>query len=147
MASRRALPRRTTAPGSPRDRCHHPHELCGYFLIVADFIQWAKAKAFRSDRAWLGRGLAGRWALTITDLDRIRFGLLSSGFLILSALSMPDFDIDFCQDRRGEGDRLRPAALWAIRSREIIPSGTAAGRGVLARRPVRMQMPYGRSTS
>src|SRR5258706_10480664 len=74
----------------------------GYFLIVADFIKWAKAAGIPvGPGRGSGAGSLVAWALTITDLDPIRFGLLFERFLNPERVSMPDFDIDFCQDRRG----------------------------------------------
>jgi DNA polymerase-3 subunit alpha len=84
----------------------------GYFLIVADFIKWAKATTFRWDRAGVpAPGSLVAYSLTITDLDPLRFGLLFERFLNPERVSMPDFDIDFCQERREEVIDLRPAAL------------------------------------
>src|SRR6516164_5095436 len=75
----------------------------GYFLIVADFIQWAKAQGIPvGPGRGSGAGSLVAYALTITDLDPIRFGLLFERFLNPERVSMPDFDIDFCQDRRDE---------------------------------------------
>src|SRR5262249_34136465 len=75
----------------------------GYFLIVADFIQWAKAQAIPvGPGRGSGAGSLVAYALTITDLDPIRFGLLFERFLNPERISMPDFDVDFCQDRRDE---------------------------------------------
>jgi DNA polymerase-3 subunit alpha len=75
----------------------------GYFLIVADFIQWAKAQGIPvGPGRGSGAGSVAAWALTITDLDPLRFGLLFERFLNPERISMPDFDIDFCQDRRDE---------------------------------------------
>src|SRR5664280_3416328 len=75
----------------------------GYFLIVADFIQWAKAQGIPvGPGRGSGAGSLVSYALTITDLDPIRFGLLFERFLNPERVSMPDFDIDFCQDRRDE---------------------------------------------
>ncbi len=73
----------------------------GYFLIVADFINWAK----RNDvpvgpGRGSGAGSLVAWALRITDLDPIRYGLLFERFLNAERVSMPDFDVDFCMDRR-----------------------------------------------
>src|SRR5262249_13238628 len=73
----------------------------GYFLIVSDFIQWAKAQGIPvGPGRGSGAGSLVSYALTITDLDPIRFGLLFERFLNPERVSMPDFDIDFCQDRR-----------------------------------------------
>ncbi len=75
----------------------------GYFLIVADFIKWAKAEGIPvGPGRGSGAGSLVAYALTITDLDPIRFGLLFERFLNPERVSMPDFDIDFCQDRRDE---------------------------------------------
>src|SRR2546429_8528687 len=71
--------------------------------IVADFIQWAKAQGIPvGPIRGSGAGSLVSYALTITDLDPIRFGLLFERFLNPERVSMPDFDIDFCQDRRDE---------------------------------------------
>ncbi len=75
----------------------------GYFLIVADFIQWAKAQGIPvGPGRGSGAGSLVAYALTITDLDPLRYDLLFERFLNPDRVSMPDFDIDFCQDRRGE---------------------------------------------
>ncbi len=75
----------------------------GYFLIVSEFIQWAKGQGIPVGPG-RGSGAASvvAWSLKITDLDPIRFGLLFERFLNPERVSMPDFDIDFCQDRRDE---------------------------------------------
>ncbi|HEX3400805.1 MAG TPA: DNA polymerase III subunit alpha, partial [Acetobacteraceae bacterium] len=73
----------------------------GYFLIVADFIQWAKSENIPvGPGRGSGAGSVAAWALTITDLDPIRFNLLFERFLNPERVSMPDFDIDFCQEGR-----------------------------------------------
>ena len=73
----------------------------GYFLIVADFIQWSKAKGIPvGPGRGSGAGSVAAWALTITDLDPLRFNLLFERFLNPERVSMPDFDIDFCQEGR-----------------------------------------------
>ncbi len=75
----------------------------GYFLIVSDFIKWAKAQGIPvGPGRGSGAGSLVAYALTITDLDPMQFGLLFERFLNPERVSMPDFDIDFCQDRRGE---------------------------------------------
>ena len=75
----------------------------GYFLIVADFIQWSKDHGIPvGPGRGSGAGSVVAWALTITDLDPLKFGLLFERFLNPERVSMPDFDIDFCQDRRDE---------------------------------------------
>ena len=75
----------------------------GYFLIVADFIKWAKEQRIPvGPGRGSGAGSLVAWALTITDLDPLRYGLLFERFLNPERVSMPDFDIDFCMDRREE---------------------------------------------
>ena len=75
----------------------------GYFLIVADFIQWAKAQNIPvGPGRGSGAGSLVAWVLLITDLDPLKWGLLFERFLNPERVSMPDFDIDFCQDRRDE---------------------------------------------
>ena len=99
----------------------------GYFLIVADFIQWAKAQGIPvGPGRGSGAGSVAAWALTITDLDPIRFGLLFERFLNPDRVSMPDFDIDFCQDRRDEVIELRADASTARTGwRRSSPSGNS----------------------
>src|ERR1700722_20028412 len=73
----------------------------GYFLIVADFIQWSKRQGIPvGPGRGSGAGSVAAWALTITDVDPIRFNLLFERFLNPERVSMPDFDIDFCQEGR-----------------------------------------------
>ena len=73
----------------------------GYFLIVMDFIQWAKEQGIPvGPGRGSGAGSLVAYSLTITDLDPIPFNLLFERFLNPERVSMPDFDIDFCQDRR-----------------------------------------------
>ena len=76
----------------------------GYFLIVADFINWAKQHGIPvGPAARSGAGSLVAWALGITDLDPLRiYDLLFERFLNPERVSMPDFDIDFCMDRRDE---------------------------------------------
>lgn len=75
----------------------------GYFLIVADFIGWAKSKGIPvGPGRGSGAGSAVAWAMGITDLDPIRWGLLFERFINPERVSLPDFDVDFCQDRRDE---------------------------------------------
>jgi len=75
----------------------------GYFLIVADFIAWSKENDIPvGPGRGSGAGSLVAWALTITDLDPLRYGLFFERFLNPERVSMPDFDIDFCQERRDE---------------------------------------------
>ena len=75
----------------------------GYFLIVSDFVKWAKGQGIPvGPGRGSGAGSLVAWALQITDIDPLRFDLLFERFLNPDRVSMPDFDIDFCQDRRNE---------------------------------------------
>ena len=85
----------------------------GYFLIVADFIKYAKSHDIPvGPGRGSGAGSLVAYALTITGLDPIRFGLLFERFLNPERVSMPDFDIDFCQEQARRSDCLCPAPLW-----------------------------------
>jgi len=116
----------------------------GYFLIVADFIKWAKASGIAvGPGRGSGAGSVVAWALTITDLDPLRFGLLFERFLNPARVSMPDFDIDFCQDRRDEVIRYVQGKYGADRVAQIITHGKLQARAVLRDVGRVLQMPYG----
>jgi len=116
----------------------------GYFLIVADFIQWAKAHGIPvGPGRGSGAGSLVSYALTITDLDPIRFGLLFERFLNPERVSMPDFDVDFCQDRRDEVIRYVQERYGRDQVAQIITFGTLQARGVLRDVGRVLQMPYG----
>ena len=116
----------------------------GYFLIVADFIKWAKAQGIPvGPGRGSGAGSVVAWSLTITDLDPLRFGLLFERFLNPERISMPDFDIDFCQDRRDEVIRYVQQKYGADRVAQIITHGKLQARAVLRDVGRVLQMPYG----
>ncbi|MGC1711016.1 MAG: DNA polymerase III subunit alpha [Methyloceanibacter sp.] len=116
----------------------------GYFLIVADFIQWAKAQGIPvGPGRGSGAGSLVAYALTITDLDPMRFGLLFERFLNPERVSMPDFDIDFCQDRRDEVIAYVRERYGAHRVAHIITFGKLQARAVLRDVGRVLQMPYG----
>src|SRR5712672_797836 len=116
----------------------------GYFLIVADFIQHAKSEGIPvGPGRGSGAGSLVAYALTITDLDPIRFGLLFERFLNPGRVSMPDFDIDFCQDRRGEVIDYVQQRYGRDQVAQIITFGTLQARGVLRDVGRVLQMPYG----
>ncbi len=116
----------------------------GYFLIVSDFIKWAKSQGIPvGPGRGSGAGSLVAWALTITDLDPIRFGLLFERFLNPERVSMPDFDIDFCQDRRGEVISYVQQRYGRDQVAQIITFGTLQARGVLRDVGRVLQMPYG----
>jgi DNA polymerase-3 subunit alpha len=116
----------------------------GYFLIVADFIQWAKGRGIPvGPGRGSGAGSVVAWALSITDLDPIRFGLLFERFLNPERVSMPDFDIDFCQDRRDEVIAYVRDAYGADRVAQIITFGRLQAKAVVRDVGRVMGMPYG----
>jgi DNA polymerase-3 subunit alpha len=116
----------------------------GYFLIVADFIQWAKSKDIPvGPGRGSGAGSLVAYSLTVTDLDPIRFGLLFERFLNPDRVSMPDFDVDFCQDRRDEVIRYVQERYGRDQVAQIITFGTLQARGVLRDVGRVLQMPYG----
>ena len=116
----------------------------GYFLIVADFIKWAKEQGIPvGPGRGSGAGSVVAWALTITDLDPIRLGLLFERFLNPERVSMPDFDIDFCETRRGEVIRYVQQRWGADRVAQIITFGKLKARAVLKDTGRVLQMPYG----
>ena len=116
----------------------------GYFLIVADFIKWTKAQGIPvGPGRGSGAGSLVAYALTITDLDPIRFGLLFERFLNPERVSMPDFDIDFCQDRRDEVIAYVRERYGAERVAHIITFGKLQARAVLRDVGRVLQMPYG----
>jgi DNA polymerase-3 subunit alpha len=116
----------------------------GYFLIVADFIQWAKRQGIPvGPGRGSGAGSVVAWALTITDLDPLRFGLLFERFLNPERVSMPDFDIDFCQGRRDEVIRYVQQKYGRDRVAQIITFGKLQARAVLRDVGRVLGMPYG----
>ncbi len=116
----------------------------GYFLIVADFIKWAKAQGIPvGPGRGSGAGSLVAWALTITDLDPIRLGLLFERFLNPERVSMPDFDIDFCETRRGEVIRYVQERYGKDKVAQIITFGKMKARAVLRDTGRILQMPYG----
>ncbi|MBI1366389.1 MAG: DNA polymerase III subunit alpha [Alphaproteobacteria bacterium] len=116
----------------------------GYFLIVADFIKWAKAQGIPvGPGRGSGAGSLVAWSLTITDLDPLRFGLLFERFLNPERISMPDFDVDFCQDRRDEVIRYVQRKYGVDRVAQIITFGKLQARAVLRDVGRVIGMPYG----
>ncbi len=116
----------------------------GYFLIVADFIKWAKDNDIPvGPGRGSGAGSVVAWALTITDLDPLRLGLLFERFLNPERVSMPDFDIDFCETRRGEVIRYVQAKYGEDHVAQIITFGKLKARAVLRDTGRILQMSYG----
>ncbi|MBL0318039.1 MAG: DNA polymerase III subunit alpha [Alphaproteobacteria bacterium] len=115
----------------------------GYFLIVSDFIRWSKREGIPvGPGRGSGAGSVVAWSLEITDLDPIRFKLLFERFLNPERVSMPDFDIDFCQDRRDEVIRYVQNKYGADRVAQIITFGKLQARAVIRDVGRVMQLPY-----
>ena len=116
----------------------------GYFLIVADFIKWAKLNDVPvGPGRGSGAGSLVAWSLTITDIDPLRFSLLFERFLNPDRVSMPDFDIDFCQEKRDKVIRYVQKRYGAAQVAQIITFGTLQARAVLRDVGRVLQMPYG----
>ena len=116
----------------------------GYFLIVADFIGWARSQHIPvGPGRGSGAGSVVAWSLMITDLDPLRWGLLFERFLNPERVSMPDFDIDFCQDRRGLVIDYVQQRYGRDRVAQIITFGKLQARAVLRDVGRVLEMPYG----
>ena len=116
----------------------------GYFLIVADFIQWAKAHGIPvGPGRGSGAGSLVAYSCTITDLDPLRYDLLFERFLNPDRVSMPDFDVDFCQDRRQEVIDYVQGKYGHDFVAQIITFGTLQAKAVVRDVGRVLQMPYG----
>ncbi len=116
----------------------------GYFLIVADFIQWAKREGIPvGPGRGSGAGSLVAFALTITDLDPLRYSLLFERFLNPERVSMPDFDIDFCMDRREEVIRYVQDKYGRDKVGQIITFGALLSKAAVRDVGRVLQMPYG----
>ncbi len=118
-------------------------EFPGYFLIVSDFIRWSKEHDIPvGPGRGSGAGSLVAWSMMITDLDPLRFGLLFERFLNPERVSMPDFDIDFCQDRREEVIRYVQQKYGNDRVAQIITFGKLQARAVVRDVGRVLQMSY-----
>jgi DNA polymerase-3 subunit alpha len=116
----------------------------GYFLIVADFIKWAKDQGIPvGPGRGSGAGSLVAYALLITDLDPLRYSLLFERFLNPERVSMPDFDIDFCMDRREEVIRYVQGKYGRDRVGQIITFGALLSKAAVRDIGRVLQMPYG----
>ncbi len=116
----------------------------GYFLVVADFIQWGKDHGIPiGPGRGSGAGSLVAWALKITDLDPLPYNLLFERFLNPERVSMPDFDIDFCMDRRDEVIDYVARKYGRDRVSQIITYGTMAAKAVLRDAGRVLGFPYG----
>ncbi len=115
----------------------------GYFLIVADFIGWSKLNDIPvGPGRGSGAGSIVAWSLKITDLDPIRWGLLFERFLNPERVSMPDFDVDFCQDRRGETISYVQNKYGFDKVAQIITYGKLQSKAVIKDVVRVLNMPY-----
>lgn len=103
----------------------------GYFLIVSDFMKWTRAQGIPVGVRGSGATSIVAWCLDITSLDPLRFNLVFERFLNPERVSMPDFDIDFCQERRDEVIRYVQGKYGVDRVAQIITFGTLAARACL----------------
>lgn len=116
----------------------------GYFLIVSDFIKWAKDHNIPvGPGRGSGAGSLVAWSLQITDLNPLQFNLLFERFLNPERISMPDFDVDFCQDRRDEVINYVQDRYGADHVAQIITFGKLQARAVVRDVGRVLQMPYG----
>ncbi|MDT1061094.1 DNA polymerase III subunit alpha [Paracoccus sp. CPCC 101403] len=116
----------------------------GYFLIVADFIKWAKDRGIPvGPGRGSGAGSLVAYALTITDLDPLRYSLLFERFLNPERVSMPDFDIDFCMDRREEVIRYVQEKYGRDKVGQIITFGALLSKAAVRDVGRVLQLPFG----
>ncbi len=116
----------------------------GYFLIVADIVQWARTQGIPvGPGRGSGAGSLVAFSLTVTDIDPIRFDLLFERFLNPDRISMPDFDIDFCQERRDEVIAYVQQRYGRDRVAQIITFGTLQARAVVRDVGRVLEMPFG----
>ena len=115
----------------------------GYFLIVSDFMKWTRANSIPVGVRGSGATSLVAWSLDITNLDPIRFGLLFERFLNPERISMPDFDIDFCQERRDEVVRYVQHKYGEDRVAQIMALGSLQARAAVRDAGRVLQMPLG----
>jgi DNA polymerase-3 subunit alpha len=116
----------------------------GYFLIVSDFMKWSVAQDIPvGPGRGSGAGSLVAWSLMITGLDPLKYGLIFERFLNPERVSMPDFDIDFCQERRDEVISYVQQRYGRDRVAQIITFGTLQARAVLRDVGRVLQLPLG----
>lgn len=116
----------------------------GYFLIVADFIKWGKEQGIPvGPGRGSGAGSLVAYALTVTDLDPLRYSLLFERFLNPERVSMPDFDIDFCMDRREEVIKYVQQKYGRDKVGQIITFGALLSKAAVRDIGRVLQMPFG----
>ena len=118
-------------------------EYSGYFLIVSDFISWAKKEKIPvGPGRGSGAGSLVAWTLGITDLDPIKYDLLFERFLNPDRVTLPDFDIDFCQEKRDEVLKYVVKKYGKKKVSQIITFGTLQSRNVVRDVGRVLQLPY-----
>ncbi|PIE73329.1 MAG: DNA polymerase III subunit alpha [Deltaproteobacteria bacterium] len=117
----------------------------GYFLIVADFINWAKDRKIPvGPGRGSGAGSLAAYAMSITNIDPILYDLIFERFLNIERKSMPDFDVDFCQERRGEViDYIKEKYGGSSHVAQIVTYGKMKTRGVIRDVGRVLNMPFG----
>jgi DNA polymerase III subunit alpha len=117
----------------------------GYFLIVADFINWAQDHDIPvGPGRGSGAGSLAAYCMRITNIDPLPYGLIFERFLNIERKSMPDFDVDFCQDRRGEViDYVRDKYGGAKHVAQIVTYGSMKARGVIRDVGRALDIPFG----
>ena len=137
------------SPSSYQERLNYELEIinnmgfAGYFLIVADFVNWAKNNEIAvGPGRGSGAGSVVAWSLSITDLDPLQYGLLFERFLNPERVSMPDFDIDFCQNRRDEVIEYVNNKYGKECVAHIITFGTLASRAAIRDVGRVLEIPY-----
>ena len=115
----------------------------GYFLIVSDFMKWTRGQGIPVGVRGSGASSLVAWALDITNLDPLRFGLFFERFLNPERTSMPDFDIDFCQERRDEVVRYVRDKYGHDRVAQIMALGSLQARAAVRDAGRVLQMPLG----
>lgn len=118
-------------------------DFAGYFLIVSDFMKWTRGQGIPVGVRGSGATSLVAWSLDITNLDPIRFGLLFERFLNPERISMPDFDIDFCQERRDEVVRYVRDKYGRDRVAHIMALGSLQARAAVRDAGRVLQMPLG----
>src|SRR6202023_447169 len=118
-------------------------DFAGYFLIVSDFMKWTRGQGIPVGVRGSGATSLVAWALQITNLDPLRFGLLFERFLNPERVSMPDFDIDFCQERRDEVVHYVRDKYGHDRVAQIIALGSLQARAAVRDVGRVLQMPLG----
>ncbi len=115
----------------------------GYFLIVSDFMKWTRGHGIPVGVRGSGAASLVAWSLDITNLDPLRFGLFFERFLNPERISMPDFDIDFCQERRDEVVRYVRDKYGHEKVGHILALGSLQARAAVRDVGRVLQMPLG----